>query len=55
MEKPSKSEGFAKDGGKPVVKPMSYDKPKGPKGIDNPQKPGLHGTNKGCCGTQGKY
>jgi hypothetical protein len=40
-------------GGKPMVKRMPYDPPKGPIGINNPQTPGLHGTNMGMCGTQG--
>lgn len=43
-----------KDGGKPIVKPLPYDKPKttGGKAVNtNPGK----GTNHGCCGTQGKH
>jgi len=41
-----------KDGGKPIVKPLPYDKPKTTSG---PAKtnPG-HGTNHGSSGTQGK-
>lgn len=42
------------DGGKPIVKPLPYVKPVGPKGIDAPKTPGLHGTNHGKQGTQGK-
>lgn len=34
---------------------MNYKPPVGPKGINDPHSPGLHGTNHGCCGTQGKY
>lgn len=36
-----------KDGGKPMVKPTSYSPPKGPKNINDPQSPGLHGNNYG--------
>lgn len=47
------AENLAKDGGKPEVKPPKYEKPVGPKGIPgNGPKPT---TNKGQCGTQGKY
>jgi hypothetical protein len=34
---------------------MSYDSPKGPKNIDDPKGPGLHGHNCGKSGTQGPY
>jgi len=34
---------------------MNYKPPIGPKNIGDPKSPGLHGTNHGCCGTQGKH
>ncbi len=40
-------------GGRAEPKPMPYDPPKGPTG-QMQQGPGLHGTNHGPCGTQGK-
>jgi hypothetical protein len=43
------------DGGKPEVKPIDYSPPQGPKNINDPKSPGLHGTNHGPCGTQGKH
>ena len=44
----------ATNGGKPDVKPLPYDTPKGPTDQMR-QGVGLGGTNHGCCGTQGKY
>lgn len=41
------------NGGKPEVKELPYSPPKGPTS-QMQQGPGLHGTNHGCCGTQGK-
>lgn len=32
----------------------NYSPPQGPKGIENPKSPGLHGDNLGPCGTQRK-
>lgn len=34
---------------------MGYKPPQGPKGINDPQGPGLHGHNCGKGGTQGPY
>ncbi len=34
---------------------MRYAPPQGPKGINDPQGPGLHGHNCGQAGTQGPY
>lgn len=34
---------------------MNYREPQGPKNIGDPKSPGLHGTNHGCCVTQGKH
>lgn len=42
------------NGGKQTPKPMPYSAPMGPKGINDSKTPGIHGTNHGCCGTQGK-
>ena len=33
----------------------NYKPPVGPKNVSDPKSPGLHGTNHGCCGTQGKH
>jgi len=49
------SEKEAKDGGKPVVHQPDYCPPQGPKGINNPQTPGLHGSNHGNAVNQGKH
>lgn len=43
------------DGGKPEVKPIVYSPPQGPKNINDPKGPGLHGENCGPNGTQGKH
>lgn len=43
------------NGGKMPVKDISYSPPVGPKGIDDAKSPGIHGTNHGCCVTQGKH
>lgn len=45
----------ASDGGRMEPKPLSYSPPVGPKSINDPKTPGIHGTNHGICGTQGKY
>lgn len=34
---------------------MNYSPPVGPKNIGDAKSPGLHGTNHGCCGSQGRY
>jgi hypothetical protein len=45
-----------KDGGKPEKKDvMNYKPPVGPKGIDDPESPGLHGDEPKHCGTQGRH
>lgn len=43
----------ATNGGQQSPKPLPYSPPKGPAG-QMEQGPGLHGTNHGTCGTQGK-
>lgn len=42
------------NGGKQTPKPLDYKPPVGPKGIGDPKTPGIHGSNHGNCGTQGK-
>lgn len=44
----------ARDGGCMTPKEMDYSPPVGPIGINDPKSPGIHGTNIGPCGTQGK-
>lgn len=46
--------GRATSGGVKEAKPLSYSPPVGPKGINDPQTPGLHGANHGV-GPQGKH
>lgn len=43
----------ATNGGRQTPKPLPYSPPKGPT-PHMQQGPGLHGTNHGNCGTQGK-
>jgi len=45
----------ATNGGQMEVKSIPYSPPKGPSNIGDSKSPGLHGSNHGCCGTQGKY
>lgn len=45
----------ASNGGVQDVKPIPYSPPRGPSNINDPQKPGLNGTNCGTCGTQGRH
>lgn len=43
-------------GGKIDPKPIdNYKPPEGPKNINDPKSPGLHGTNHGNCGSQGRH
>lgn len=44
----------ATNGGKQDPKPLPYSPPKGPTNINDGRSPGLHGSNHGNCGTQGK-
>lgn len=44
----------ARNGGEMPVKSIPYSPPKGPTNINDAKSPGLHGTNHGNCGTQGK-
>jgi hypothetical protein len=54
-DSPSPQAPRATNGGQMEVKPIPYDPPKGPSNIGDAKTPGLHGTNIGVCGTQGKY
>lgn len=44
----------ATNGGRMEPKTIPYSAPQGPKGINDPKTPGIHGTNHGSCGTQHK-
>lgn len=45
----------ARSGGETSARPtMNYKPPVGPSNINDPKSPGLHGSNHGTCGTQGK-
>lgn len=50
----TKEVGRATNGGQQMPKEIPYSPPQGPSGQMN-EGPGLHGTNHGCCGTQGKH
>lgn len=43
----------ATNGGQQTPKPIPYSTPKGPTSLMK-EGPGIHGTNHGTCGTQGK-
>ena len=45
----------ATSGGVKEAKTLPYSPPVGPKSINDSKTPGIHGTNHGCCGTQGKH
>lgn len=49
-----KDAGRATCGGVEKAKPLAYDPPKGPTS-QTQQGPGIHGTNHGQCGTQGRH
>ena len=44
-----------RDGGKPQPKDPPYSPPVGPKSINDPQTPGIHGTNHGNNVNQGRH
>lgn len=46
--------GRATAGGVKEAKTLPYSPPQGPSG-QMQQGPGIHGTNHGCCGSQGKH
>ncbi len=45
----------ATNGGHCEPKPIPYSPPKGPSNIGDSKSPGLHGTNHGNNGTQGRH
>lgn len=48
--------GRAGSGGEETARDVhNYSPPKGPTSVTDPKSPGLHGTNHGHCGTQGKH
>jgi hypothetical protein len=49
----TKQMGRATNGGQMMPKELPYSPPQGPTAMMN-KGPGIHGTNHGCCGTQGK-
>lgn len=51
---PSDQKPGAVSGGVTEAKPLPYSPPVGPKSINDGNSPGLHGTNHGECGSQGK-
>lgn len=54
-DSPSDQMPRATNGGEMSVKSIPYSPPKGPSNINDSKSPGLHGSNHGCCGTQGKH
>lgn len=44
----------ATNGGQMEVKSIPYSPPVGPSNINDSKSPGIHGTNHGTCGTQGR-
>lgn len=44
----------ATNGGQQTPKDIPYSPPQGPKSINDGNGPGIHGTNHGNCGTQGR-
>ncbi len=44
----------ATNGGQMEVKSIPYSPAQGPSNINDAKSPGIHGTNHGNCGTQGK-
>ncbi len=51
-DSPANQQPRARGGGQMPVTPCSYSPPKGPSNINDPESPGIHGTNHGNCGTQ---
>ncbi len=54
-DSPANQSPRATNGGQMEVKSISYSAPKGPSNINDSKSPGLHGSNHGCCGTQGRH
>lgn len=53
-DSPSNQRPRATNGGQMEVKELPYSPPVGPSNINDAKSPGIHGTNHGNCGTQGK-
>lgn len=53
-DQPSHEKARATNGGQCDPKPIPYSPPVGPKSVGDPKSPGLHGTNHGNNGTQGR-
>ena len=53
-EDPGEQKPRATNGGRMDPKPIPYSPPMGPNNINDPKTPGIHGTNHGPCGTQGR-
>lgn len=45
----------ASNGGQQSPKELPYSPPVGPSNINDAKTPGIHGTNHGNCGTQGRH
>lgn len=54
-ESPNNQKARATNGGVQEVKQIPYSPPVGPKSINDPKTPGIHGENHGNCGTQGRH
>lgn len=55
-DSPNRQVASATNGGRQTPRDVhNYSPPKGPSNIKDPESPGLHGDNHGCCGTQGKH
>ena len=52
---PSPQAATASIGGKMPPKDIPYSPPIGPKSINDPKSPGIHGTNHGNCPGQGRH
>lgn len=53
---PQPQKAKASNGGQLETKDVrNYQAPVGPSNINDRKSPGLHGTNHGTCGTQGRY
>lgn len=54
-DSPDNQQPRATSGGVMKAKPLAYSPPQGPSNINDGRSPGLHGSNHGCCGTQGRH
>ena len=51
---PTHQQPRATNGGQQEPKTIPYSPPVGPSNINDPKGPGIHGTNHGNCGSQGR-